>query len=320
MNPIDVSVRADRFPTPKQPPKTIGSDGAGVVTETGSEVTTVAVGDEVMFTGLGIGSEGSYAEYAVIAEAQAVAKPAALSFEQAAAMGLVFPTAHYALVRRAARAAGRDRPRPGRRRRRRQRRRADRPRPRRTRAGDGLTRGRRAGRWRSWAPNGRSSGNAVDVAAEVRRLTEDRGADVVIDPPRRTTWRSTSRPWRRAAASSSSAAAPAAQASLPIGPAGGIDAGLLFMSSSNAGRAGTARTLAELAAMAAAGSLRAVIGAVLPLAEARRAHELLEQHHFGKIVLRAVDGLTCSRQGHVTAAPSAAVTCPCRYPVSPLTS
>ena len=40
-----------------------------------------------------------------------------------------------------------------------------------------------------------------------------------------------------------------------------------------------------LAAMAAAGTLQAVIGAVLPLAEARRAHELLEQHHFGKIVL-----------------------------------
>ena len=91
VNPIDVAVRTDRFPTPKQPPKTIGSDGAGVVTAIGTNVTTVAVGDQVMFTGLGIGSEGSYADYALIAEAQAVAKPASLSFEQAAAMGLRLP-------------------------------------------------------------------------------------------------------------------------------------------------------------------------------------------------------------------------------------
>ena len=91
VNPIDVAIRADRFPTPRRPPKTIGSDGAGVVTAVGPEVTTVAIGDQVMFTGLGIGSEGSYADYAVIAEAQAVAKPASLSFEQAAAMGPSFP-------------------------------------------------------------------------------------------------------------------------------------------------------------------------------------------------------------------------------------
>jgi len=75
------------------------------------------------------------------------------------------------------------------------------------------------------------------------------------------------------------------QATVPVGVAGDRDAGLLFMSSSNAGRAGTAQILAELAGMAAAGTMRAVIGTVLPLAEARRAHELLEQHHFGKIVL-----------------------------------
>ena len=31
VNPIDVAVREDRFPTPKDPPKILGSDGAGVI-------------------------------------------------------------------------------------------------------------------------------------------------------------------------------------------------------------------------------------------------------------------------------------------------
>jgi len=75
VNPVDVAVREGRFPTPKQPPKILGSDGAGVVERVGAEVTSVRPGDEVIFSGLGIGSEGSYAEYALIAEAQAVPKP-----------------------------------------------------------------------------------------------------------------------------------------------------------------------------------------------------------------------------------------------------
>ena len=37
--------------------------------------------------------------------------------------------------------------------------------------------------------------------------------------------------------------------------------------------------------MAAAGKVRPVIGESLPLAEARRAHELLAGEHLGKIVL-----------------------------------
>ena len=80
VNPIDVAVRENRFPTPKQPPKIIGADGAGVVEAVGADVTDVAVGAEVYFSGLGIGSDGSYAEYVLLAPAQAVPKPADLSF------------------------------------------------------------------------------------------------------------------------------------------------------------------------------------------------------------------------------------------------
>jgi NADPH:quinone reductase len=284
VNPVDAAVRANRFPTPKQPPRIIGSDGAGVVTAVGSEVTAVAAGDEVMFTGIGIGTEGSYAEYAVIAEAQAVVKPASLSFEEAAAMSLVFPTAHYALVHRA-----------------------------RTLPGETvLVQGAAGGVGSAAVQIAHSLGarvlatvstdadaravealgaqhaivrTAVDVGAEVKRLTDGHGADVIVEPAAADNiavdLAALAKGGRIAIVSLGSAG----QLAVPGGGPGSLDASLLFMSSNNAGRLGTAHILAELAAMAAAGTLRAVVGTVLPLAEARRAHELLEQHHFGKIVL-----------------------------------
>ena len=100
VNPVDVAVREDRFPTPKKPPKTLGSDGSGIVETVGGDVTTVRAGDRVFFSGLGVGSEGSYADYALIAETQAVRMPATLSFVDAAALGMAFPAAYYGLIRR----------------------------------------------------------------------------------------------------------------------------------------------------------------------------------------------------------------------------
>jgi NADPH:quinone reductase len=284
VNPVDAAVRANRFPTPKQPPRIIGSDGAGVVTAVGPEVTAVAVGDEVMFTGIGIGTEGSYADYAVIAEAQAVAKPASLSFEEAAAMSLVFPTAHYALVRRAHAQAGEI----------------------------VLVQGGAGGIGSAAVQIAGSLGTqvlatvsteadaraveelgaqhaivrtAVDVAAEVKRLTDGHGADVIVEPAASDNIAVDLAALAKGGRIVIVSLGSAGQLTLPAGGDGGIDASLLFMNSGNAGRLGTAKILAELAAMAAAGTLRAVIGTVLPLAEAQRAHELLEQHHFGKIIL-----------------------------------
>ena len=80
VNPIDVSVRENRFPTPKQPPKIIGSDGAGVVEAGRRRRDLRRPATASFFSGLGVGSEGSYAEYAVIAETQAVPMPDGLSF------------------------------------------------------------------------------------------------------------------------------------------------------------------------------------------------------------------------------------------------
>lgn len=55
------------------------------------------------------------------------------------------------------------------------------------------------------------------------------------------------------------------------------------------GEVTTAR-LRELTALLDTGALKPRIGAVLPLAEARHAHEMLESHqHHGKVVLRVVN-------------------------------
>jgi NADPH:quinone reductase-like Zn-dependent oxidoreductase len=69
-----------------------GLDVAGTVVAVGDQVTRLAVGDEVYGFAL-----GSFAEYAVAAETKLAAKPAALSFEQAAALPVSGVTALNAL-------------------------------------------------------------------------------------------------------------------------------------------------------------------------------------------------------------------------------
>ena len=78
------------FRRPKNP--VAGLDLAGTVAEVGPGVTRFAVGDEVC----GIGA-GSFAEYARAREDRLVHKPARLSFEQAAVLGVSGGTAHQAL-------------------------------------------------------------------------------------------------------------------------------------------------------------------------------------------------------------------------------
>lgn len=83
-------------------PCILGHDGAGVVEAVGASVTRVEPGNEVCFCNGGIGGHpGTYAEFASVPESQLVAKPAAVSFEQAAALPLVLITAWEALYQRA---------------------------------------------------------------------------------------------------------------------------------------------------------------------------------------------------------------------------
>jgi len=91
VNFIDVYFREGRYPS--QLPFVLGQEGAGVVTDTGSDVTTVQRGDRVAYTSV----LGSYAEYAAVPANRLVKIPHALDFEQAAAAMLQGMTAHYLL-------------------------------------------------------------------------------------------------------------------------------------------------------------------------------------------------------------------------------
>jgi NADPH2:quinone reductase len=284
VNPVDVAVRENRFPTPKEPPKIIGSDGAGVVEAVGADVDGVAVGAEVFFNGLGVGSEGSYAEYVLLAPIQAVPKPADLSFIEAAAMGMVFPTAYYALVTRGRLAAGET----------------------------VLVQGGAGGVGSASIQIAKALGARVfttvgnevaaalvkslgadasidrhkeDVVATVKRLTDGRGVDLVHELVASENLAADLTLIAKGGRIVVTGAGSGAESALPLGAAIGIDATILFMNLGNAGRAAVAEMMVKIGELAREGKIKPVVGATLPLAEARHAHELLAGEHFGKIVL-----------------------------------
>ncbi len=284
VTPVDVAVREDRFPTPRQPPKILGSDGAGVVEQTGAEVTSVEIGERVAFSGLGIGSEGSYAEYAVIAETQVVHLPEELSFTDAAAIGMAFPAAYYALVTRGA-----------------------------LREGETvLVQGAAGGVGSASVQLAKALGARVlatasgpdaadlvlslgaeavidfrteDVPERVLELTGGRGVDLIHELVLSANLPMDVGMVAKGGRIIGTGQGPGPDATVPIGAAIAKDASVLFMNLNNAGRAGVAAIATEVADMVVAGKVRPVIGAELPLAEARRAHEMLARSHLGKIVL-----------------------------------
>ena len=89
VNFIDVYFRAGVYKV--DPPITLGSEGAGTVEAVGEGVTEVTVGDRVAYAM----ARGSYAEYAVVPSAQLVKVPDAVDFQTAAAAMLQGMTAHY---------------------------------------------------------------------------------------------------------------------------------------------------------------------------------------------------------------------------------
>jgi NADPH2:quinone reductase len=91
VNYIDIYVREGAYrPTL---PCVMGQEAGGVVTEVGAEVTTLKPGDRVAYRGV----QGSYAEYAAVPAASLVRLPDGISEEQGAALMLQGMTAHYLL-------------------------------------------------------------------------------------------------------------------------------------------------------------------------------------------------------------------------------
>ena len=92
----DVLVVSGKYQILPPRPFTPGKDLAGVVRAVGAGVNGYAPGDRVMAQV----ENGAFAEQAVVTPEQRYKLPDGLSFEAAAAMDLVYQTAHFALVER----------------------------------------------------------------------------------------------------------------------------------------------------------------------------------------------------------------------------
>ncbi|HZE74020.1 MAG TPA: quinone oxidoreductase [Gemmatimonadales bacterium] len=89
LNFIDVYERTGLYQV--ELPRTLGVEAAGVVTAVGPEVTSLAPGDRVAYTGVA----GADAEYAAVPADRLVPLPPGVSTRQAAAVLLQGMTAHY---------------------------------------------------------------------------------------------------------------------------------------------------------------------------------------------------------------------------------
>ena len=284
-------------------PHILGNDIAGVVREVGELVTWVKPGDEVLvqpgvscghceaclsgqdnlcreYDIIGYRRDGGYAEFVAVPGVNIVPKPAELSWEEAAALPLVTITAWHMLVTRAnvqpaedvlVHAAG---------------------------SGVGSIAIQiaklRGARVLTTASSDEKLAKARELGAdltinytqpdwpkEVRRLTDKRGVDVVVEHTGAATW-------------------PGSISSLKnngrlvtCGATSGFDARTdlrqVFYRHLNllGSFMGSKAELLEALKFVRQGKIRAVVDRVLPLSEARQAHELLEDRaQFGKIVLK----------------------------------
>src|SRR5687767_929977 len=303
LNHLDIWVRGG-LPGIEIPlPHILGNDVSGVVREVGELVTWVKAGDEVMvqpgvscghceaclsgkdnfcreYDIIGYRRDGGYAELVGVPGVNIIPKPAALSWEEAAALPLVTVTAWHMLVTRAdvqpgenvlVHAAG---------------------------SGVGSVAIQiaklRGARVITTASTDEKLAHARELGAdetinytrddwpkEVRRLTDRKGVDVVVEHTGATTW-------------------PGSISSLKnngrlvtCGATSGYDARtdlrqVFYRNLSLLGSfMGSKAELLAAMKFVEEGKIRGVVDRVLPLSEARQAHELIENRaQFGKIVLK----------------------------------
>ena len=302
LNHLDIFVR-NGLPGIEIPlPHILGEDIAGVVREVGELVTWVKVGDEVMvqpgvscghcqaclsgqdnlcreYDMVGYRRDGGYAEFVAVPGVNIIPKPPALSWEEAAALPLVTVTAWHMLVTRANVQPGEDVLVHA--------------------AGSGVgsvaiqiakLRGARVittasseeklAKARELGADETINYTRDDWPKEVRRLTDRKGVDVVVEHTGAATW-----PGSIAALKNNGRL-------VTCGATSGFDARtdlrqVFFRHLTLLGSfMGSKGELLEAMKFVAAGKIRAVVDRVLPLSEARQAHELIENRaQFGKIIL-----------------------------------
>ena len=304
LNHLDIFVR-NGMPGIEIPlPHILGSDVAGVVRDVGELVTWVKPGDEVMvqpgvscghcaaclsgqdnlcreYDMIGYRRNGGYAELVAVPGVNIIPKPTGLSWEEAAALPLVTVTAWHMLVTRANVQPGEDVLVHA--------------------AGSGVgsiaiqIAKLRGARVLTTASSDEKLAKAHELGAdetinytrddwprEVKRLTDRKGVDVVVEHTGAATW-------------------PGSIASLKnngrlvtCGATSGFDARtdlrqLFFRHLTLLGSfMGSKGELLEALKFVAQGKIRAIVDRVLPLSEARQAHSLMASRaQFGKIVLAA---------------------------------
>jgi NADPH:quinone reductase-like Zn-dependent oxidoreductase len=284
-------------------PHILGNDIAGVVREVGELVTWVKTGDEVMvqpgvscghceaclsgqdnlcreYDIIGYRRNGGYAEFVAVPGVNIIPKPAELSWEEAAALPLVTVTAWHMLVTRANVQPGEDVLVHA--------------------AGSGVgsiaiqigkLRGARVittassddklAKARELGADETINYTNNDWPKEVRRLTNKKGVDVVVEHTGAATW-----PGSISALKNNGRL-------VTCGATSGFDARtdlrqVFYRHLSLLGSfMGSKGELLEAMKFVHEGKIRAVVDRVLPLSEARQAHELIEDRaQFGKIVLK----------------------------------
>ena len=302
LNHLDLWVRQGLPNVPIPLPHIPGSDVAGEIAQIGSEVTTVRVGQKVVlapgvtcgkcpacvagldnrcrqFTNLGYMIDGGCAELVRAPEVNCFPCPENLSFEQAAAIPLVFQTAWHMLVIRAELQPGEDVLILG--------------------AGSGVGSAaiqiakflgaqviaaagtdEKVAKARELGADHTINRKSQKIRDEVRRITNKRGVDVVFEHVGIATWED------------SLGSLAASGRLVTCGATTGFDAkvDLRFLFSRQlsllGSYMGTKSDLRTVMKLVAAGRLRPVVHRVFPLAEAAAAHAYLESGaQFGKVVL-----------------------------------
>lgn len=303
LNHLDLWVRRGLPNVPIPLPHIPGSDVAGEIAKIGSEVTTVRVGQEVVlapgvtcdkcaacvsgqdnrcrqFTNLGYMIDGGCAELVRVPEVNCLPYPENLSFEQAAAVPLVFQTAWHMLVARAELQPGEDVLVLG--------------------AGSGVGSAaiqvakffgarviaiagsdEKLAKARELGADHTINHKTQKIRDEVRRITNKRGVDVVFEHVGTATW------------DDSLASLALAGRLVTCGNTTGYDAklDLRFLFSRQLSLLGSymgvKSELHTIMKLVAAGRLKPVVDRTFPLAEAAAAHAYLEAgQQFGKVVLK----------------------------------
>jgi NADPH2:quinone reductase len=280
VNPVDVYIRSGAYARRPDLPYTPGSDAAGTVESVGEGVGRFRAGDRVY---LDSSVSGTYAELALCETANVHPLPEKINYAQGAALGVPYVTAHRALF-------GRAQARPGE-----------------TVLVHGATGGvgvaavqlARAAGLIVIGTGGTDEGRqlvaregahhvldhrAENYLNELTTLTEGRGIDVIVEMLANVNLDRD----LGALARFGRVVVIGSRGRVEIDPrqAMGRDAAVLGMTAFNISTEERASIHAALIAGLEAGTLRPVVRAELPLAEAARAHEdVMQSGAFGKIVL-----------------------------------